>query len=68
MAEDIKEAETSDLMAEAKSLHDLIYNVGASTKENKERLEALYAEIQLRGYSVVEQYDVNFVESVISTN
>lgn len=68
MAEDIKEAKTSDLMAEAKSLHDLIYNVGASTKENTARLESLYAEIQRRGYSVVEQYDVNFVESVFSMN
>lgn len=68
MAEDIKEAETSDLMAEAKSLHDLIYNIECFGPGDMLRLESLYAEIELRGYSVVEQYDVNFVESVISTN
>ena len=68
MAEDIKEAKSEELMAEAKSLHDLIYNIGASTHENLERLEALFAEIRRRGYSVVEQETVSFVESLISTS
>jgi len=66
--QDIKEAATSDLMAEARQLHDFVYNVGASTRENTARLQALYAEIEHRGIGVVEQYDVTFVESVISDN
>lgn len=68
MAEPISEAKTEDLMAEAKRLHDVIYNLECYSSGDKLRLESLYAEIQIRGYSVVEQYTVTFVESVVSTN
>ena len=68
MAEDIKEVKSEDLMAEAKQLHDLIYNIKCSDAEDKARLQALYAEIEYRGIAVVEQYTITFVESVISTN
>ena len=64
----ISEATTEDLMAETKQLHDLIYNIGISTSENNARMEALYAELTIRGYGVVEQFTVEFVESVIPQN
>ena len=68
MAEDIKEAKTEDLMAEAKSLHDLVYNVECYTPADKQRLEALYAELEHRVISVVEGYTVAFVEHLQSRN
>ena len=68
MAEPISEAKTEDLMAEAKSLQDQIENIECYTTEDRVRLQALYAEIELRGIGVVEQYTVTFVESVISSN
>lgn len=68
MAEDIKEAKTEDLMAEAEQLHDIIYNIGCAGTSDKERLQALYAEIEDRGIGVVEQYTVTFVESIIDFN
>lgn len=68
MNKPLSEAKTEEIMEDAEKLHDLIYNVGSSTRENTTRLESLYAEIERRGYSVVEQYSVSFVESVISTN
>ena len=64
----ISEATTDDLMAETKQLHDLIYNISISTRENIARMEALYAELYTRGYGVVEQFTVEFVESVIPQN
>ena len=68
MYEDVKDATNEVLMAEAQKLHDIIYNIGCSGAEDKARLAALYAEIELRGIGVVEQYTVTFVESVISDN
>ncbi len=68
MAEDIKEARTEDLMAEAKALQDKIENIECYTTEDRLRLEALYAEIESRGIGVVELYTVTFVASEISAN
>ena len=68
MSQDIKEAKTEALMAEAKTLQDQIENIECYAAEDRLRLEALYAEIERRGIGVVEQYTVMFVKSVISTN
>jgi hypothetical protein len=64
----LAEASDEDLMAEAKHLHDLVYNVGCATADNMAHMEAIYAELLHRGYSVNEQYTVTFIESIISTN
>ena len=68
MAEDIKEAKTEDLMLEAKVLHDKIYNIECYTSEDMQRLDSLYAEIESRGFGVVEQCTLDFMEIVISSN
>lgn len=68
MADPISEAKTEDLMTETRQLHDRIYNIKCYSSQDMTRLEALYAEIERRGIAVVEQYDVNFVESVVSDN
>ena len=64
----IKEAKTEELMAEAESLHDMIYNIECYSTSDMLQLELLYAEIERRGIGVVEQYGIKFVESVISDN
>ncbi len=64
----LSEAKTGDIMAEAKTLHDLIYNIECYGTGDMAKLKALYAEIERRGYGIVEQSTVTFVESVIGTN
>ena len=68
MAKDLKEAETLELMAEAKSLHDLIYNIECYGTSDMLRLEHLYAEFERRGISVVEGHTVEFIEHTASQN
>ena len=64
----IAEMKTPDLMAEAKQLHDLIYNVECYGTRDMLRLELIYRELERRGWGVVEANTVTFVESIISTN
>lgn len=68
MSEDIMEAKIEELMAEAERLHDLVYNIECYTTEDRLRMEALYAEIERRGISVIEQYTVTFKSSEFMLN
>ena len=68
MPTNIKETKTEDLMIEAKTLHDLIYNVECYTLTDTHRLDALYSELEHRVISVVEGYTVTFVEHLQSRN
>ena len=68
MTQDIKGVKTSDLMAEAMLLQDKIENIELYTAEELLRLEALYDEIECRGYSIVDLCIVQFIESRVSKN
>jgi capsular polysaccharide biosynthesis protein len=67
-ASNIKNEKTETLMAQAQQLYDLIYNVECYSVGDMVMLEMLEREIVRRGYSVVEQNTLTFVESLISTN
>ena len=62
------EAKTEDIMTEARVLQDKIENLECYGPGDVDRLQALYAEIEHRGYGVVELFTVTFVESLFSTN
>ena len=63
-----EETSTLDLMAEAKQLHDLIYNIECYGVRDMLRLEHIYAEIDRRGISIIEGSSVKFVEHTASRN
>jgi len=56
------------LMAEAKQLHDLIYNIECYGTRDMLRLEHIYSELEDMGISVVEGSIVKFVEHTASIN
>lgn len=68
MAEDTSLEETKEIMAEARRLHDLVYNVECYGTRDMLRLEHIYAELERQGISVVEGYTVQFIEHTASKN